>query len=77
MDIDMAILNRRLTLGITQTAFAAIVGVTQRQVSEWERGIYKPLKLNRFALIHKAGLDPRYLVENWVALPHTCGGVAA
>lgn len=59
--ISDAILDRRLELGMSQTEFGELVGSTQRQVSEWENGNASPSPLKRHALVHKGGIDARFM----------------
>jgi len=47
----------RLRYGLTQQALAAIIGVSQRTVSRWERGDDQPTKAKQIKL-RELGLDP-------------------
>ncbi len=69
MEISEAIKACRLRLGKSQADFAALIGVSQRQVSQWENGNERPSDLNRYALTTKAGLDTRFMHANEVENP--------
>lgn len=57
-----AVLSARQSLGMTQAAFAAALGVTPRAVSNWENG-------HRSVSPMAVRLIASMLRENWTPLP--------
>lgn len=58
----------RKSLGLTQGQLAAVLGVRQATVSDWERGIHSPdgpaaRLIALYLVLHKAA--PQFLPQDW------------
>lgn len=63
MTIGERIKTIRVNAGLTQTAFGVKVGLEQRTVSDYERGIAAPGKGRLFLIAEKFGVNPDWLIE--------------
>jgi transcriptional regulator with XRE-family HTH domain len=55
--------SARIRLGLSQSAFAQLIGVAQPTLSAYETGRRQPTMPTLYRLLGKAGLEPRITLE--------------